>query len=233
MAINWTSATFEQQPRNLTNPGYGADAIKTGKVATRERGEVEHFWGDNESLGSLGRHWEGAARLFILDDNSSTRDGRLTSARITGQAEVDLSDQSPVPEIDGVPITNVDSRFYKLIFSTYDENDNKQVVFDPTLYVSKDLDQTVTADITFTGDLTVPDQTPSEVVGETLTGDEKEFAIPYKRVRGEVNQAFYWNIYDKGETLNTGYFGLSGSELDINISANEVRANAVYGTVWA
>lgn len=232
MAISWTSATFEQQPRNLTNPGYGADAIKTGKVATRERGEVEHFWGDNESLGTVGRHWEGAARLFILDDESATRDGRLTSGRITGQGEVDLSDQSPVPEIGGVPITSIDDRFYKLILSTYNKDDAKITVFDPTLYVSKDLDQTVTADIIFTGDITLPDHTPSEIVGEVLTGDEKEFGIPYKRVRGEVNEAFYWNIYDKNETRNTGHFGLSGSELNINISANEVRANAVYGAVY-
>jgi hypothetical protein len=232
MAIAWTSLGFEQQPRNLTNPGFGAEAIRTDKVAVREHGEVEHFWGDNEVNGSLGRHREGSASAFILDDDSNTRLGRLISTRLVGQLEIDLLDKATIPEIDEVDIT--DDRIYNLVISTYDKDDLKVKVFDDSLYVSKDLDQLVSANINFTGDLEVKDVSSSEQVGEPLLGldPDKDKPIKFDQVRDEVNTAFYWNTFDKSEALNTGHFGLNGTELNIDISANVIRANNVYGAVW-
>lgn len=234
MAISWTSATWEQQPRNLTNPGYGAESIRTSKVATREHGEVEHFWGDNETTleGDPGRHREGQAKVFVLDDESGTRLGRLTSVRETGQIEIDLLEKATAPTIDDVPIT--DDRIYNLILSAYDKDDAKVTVFDDSLYISKDLDQIVTANIEFTGDLTIEDVSSVNPVGEALetTNPDRDKPIKFSQSRDETNEAFYWNIFDKNDSRNTGYFGLSGSELNISVSANVIRANAVYGAVY-
>lgn len=234
MAISWTSATWEQQPRNLTNPGYGAEAIRTEKVATREHGEVEHYWGDNESIddASPGRHREGQAKVFIYDDESTTRLGRLTSVREVGQIEIDLLDKTVIPEIDEVDIT--DDRIYNLILSTYDKDNVKVTLFDDSLYVSKDLDQIVSANIEFTGDLVIPDVSTTELVGDPLTptDPDKDKPIKFDQVRDEVNTAFYWNIFDLDDTRNTGYFGLSDGKLNIDVSANVIRANSVYGAVY-
>lgn len=232
MAITWTSLSFEQQPRNLTNPGYGAEAIRTLKVATREHGEVEHFWGDNEVNGTYGRHIEGQAKAFILDDEASIRLGRLTSARETGQMEIDLSDKAEIPTVNDVLIT--DDRIYNLIISAYDKDDAKIKVFDDSLYVAKDLDQDVSANINFTGDLEIKDVTYNNPVGEALevSNPDRDKPMKFTQARDETNTAFYWNIFDVSDSRNTGHFGLSGSELNINVSANEITANKVYGAVY-
>lgn len=90
----WT-LTYEGLPKNFNNPGYGASAIRSLKTSVRERGEIEHVWGQEEAELSVtgGTHKEGSARALVLDDSSATRpDEAKVLTQEEGRIRVDFQE---------------------------------------------------------------------------------------------------------------------------------------------
>lgn len=96
----WTN-TYELNPQNFKNPGEGAFHLRDVKEAVRERGERDHFWGDDGG-GDLGEdptkdwyggvHKEGSAKATVRDPGSALRGGvrALGSEVATGQIVMDM-----------------------------------------------------------------------------------------------------------------------------------------------
>ena len=240
-SINW-STEYENQPRNVSNPGFIADSARTLKTAIRERMTLEHFFGSTEST-DYGKHREGSARAFVIDEQSARTD-IVTSDTYTGRIRVDLQDLSPIPDDDGTPVTGDALSARKI--EVWDYNNDLITIFDPAEYVSRNQDLNITGRKVYTGDnpevqedLTVATYDLMSA-GDKTRADEK--AVGRATIKVWTDEAKDHNIFDVTDTDNniTGTTGSVTNPIDSStnttsdsVSANIVFANKVYGAVYS
>lgn len=245
MAINW-SIEYENQPRNVSNPGFIAQSVRTLKTAISERMTLEHFFGSTEST-DRGKHREGAARIFIEDDESAGRTDRVTSDTYVGRLEADLTDRGTAPQIGGVDITDPAGLLERLI-SVWDKDGTKLELFNWDDVVHRSWDVDITGRKRYTGDNPEVQLDVSDIQYDLQDTPTKarwdEMAVKRSIVKDFTEDAKYHSVYDiEDEDNDSRQIATTGGvvnpisgtpfTLDENISANNIFANKVYGAVYS
>lgn len=239
--INWTTE-YENQPRNVSNPGFIADSARTLKTAIRERMTLEHFFGSTEST-SFGNHREGSARVFVDDADTRTDDVTLKDGHV-GRVRMNLGILTPIPTSGDVNV--IGDELLERVIQVYDKDNILVDVFDPKEYVSRTQDLDITGRKVYTTenpevreDLT--DLTYASMsTPDKLRADEK--AVRRAGIKVWTDEAKSHNIFDVTDADNN-IIGTTGSAMNpINsstnttsesVSADIIFANKVYGAVYS
>ena len=242
MAMNWT-LEYENQPRNVSNPGFIADSVRTLKTAIRERMTLEHFYGSTEST-SWGNHREGSARVFVIDADSPRDDATVLKDDYVGRTKINLEVLASVPQAQGSDVTG--EELVQRVIQVYDKDDALIDVFDPGLYVSRTQDLNITGRKIYTGDNPEVQEDMTDLTwtdmgaAEQVRADQK--AVKRITIKDWTDTAQDHNIFDVSDTDNsitplspagTNDIDGSGNTTTHSISANVIVANKVYGAVYS
>jgi hypothetical protein len=240
MAINWT-VEYENQPRNVSNPGFIADAVRTLKTAVSERLSPEHFFGAGEST-DVSKHREGSARAYVVDDDATRAD--IVSANTdVGRMSINLETLSPVPTSGDSNVTG--DELYTRSLSVWDKDGTKITVFDPEEYVSRSQDLTITGRKVYSVENPEVQEDLDDTTYDGLDvapkarADNK--AVKRSDIKTWTDEAKAHNIFDVEDTDNNvvatsplinNPISDKNETTSESISANVIFANKVYGAVY-
>ena len=218
MAIVW-SDNWEKQPQDVSNPGFGADQIRSDKIGVRERAELEHAFGPDEldKAAVGGVHLEGSGRVWINDDESTNDDaaradkivdaGLTDSLDLSGRMVVDLNLIDPLPETDGSAILDTDPVARVRTIKCYDGDGNLLTVFDPDKFLSTIIDQTVQGVKTYIHQQLL-DSTAwhTDAEYDALTAPEQAIAdketLPRAEIVAKATSAKEHDVFDPNDSYN-------------------------------
>lgn len=238
MAITWNN-TYEQNPKNFNNPGYGANQIRQLKTAVRDRLDREHIFGQSESdLNNVGgTHREGSARVYVNDPNNAvdSRQDRMDEPIDVGRVRVDFTQLDSARTLDGEMQTGWDAERVKKIEVTSDpvnggSNPGWQNLFSADDFVDTSFDQDINGRKNFSLSPQVPD-VPSEFFDDDYTYAEGEdkYAVNVGQMAPKVSDAKYHNPFDV--TLNADYNVAQGGTYYKSTTINGVSQNVTNTTI--
>lgn len=247
-SINW-SAEYENQPRQVSNPGFVAQSVRTLKTAISERMTPEHYFGITEDT-NAGLHREGSARVFVEDAESGARDERVISDQAVGRIDIDMTERVDEPQINGVDIIDPAGLLERLI-SIWDKDGTKLEVFnwDDVVHRSWDVDITGRKVYSATNP-EVQERMDDDYYENTLdtTGRARADQKAVKRldIKTWTDDAKSFNFLDialednddnqiatDGGVSNPNADSGAAMTLNETVSATTIFANKVYGAVYS
>lgn len=243
-SINW-SAEYENQPRQVSNPGFVAQSVRTLKTAISERMTPEHYFGITEDT-NAGLHREGSARAFVEDDESGTRDERVVSDQAVGRMDIDLTERVDEPQIDGVDIIDPAGLLERLI-SIWDKDGTKLEVFNWDDVVHRSWDVDITGRKRYTNEnpevQEALDDTSYDLLDTPSKARADQKAIKRLDIKTWTDDAKSFNFLDMAlednddnqiATAGGVTNPISGTAFTLNetVSATTIFANKVYGAVY-